>query len=82
MALKLSADIEKRLEAAAQARGVSEQTLIEQALEAFLTQPRRNANGFAIPSFVGSVASDDPSWIDEHENLLWKPWMNALLFHH
>jgi hypothetical protein len=72
MTLKLSADIEKRLEAAAQARGVSEQTLIEQALEAFLTQePRRTANGFAIPSFVGSVASDDPSWIDEHENLLW-----------
>ena len=71
MTLKLSADIEKRLEAAAQARGVSEQTLVEQALEAFLTQPRRNANGFTIPSFVGSVASDDPSWIDDHENLLW-----------
>ena len=72
MTLKPSADIEKRLEAAAQARGVSEQTLVEQALEAFLTQePRRNANGFAIPSFVGSVASDDPSWIDGHENLLW-----------
>ncbi len=72
MTLKPSADIEKRLEAAAQARGVSEQTLVEQALEAFLTQePRRNANGFVIPSFVGSVASDDPSWIDEHENPLW-----------
>jgi hypothetical protein len=68
MALKPSADIEKR-QAAAQPRGVSEQTLVEQALEAFLTQPCRNANGFAIPSFVGSVASDDPSWIDEHENL-------------
>jgi hypothetical protein len=70
MILKPSADIEKR-QAAAQARGVSEQTPIEQALEAFLTQPRRNANGFAIPSFVGSIASDDPSWIDDHENLLW-----------
>jgi hypothetical protein len=71
MTLKASADIEKR-QAAAQARGVSEQTLIEQALEAFLTQePRRNAKGFAIPSFVGSVASDDPSWIDDHANLLW-----------
>jgi hypothetical protein len=70
MTLKPSADIEKR-QAVAQARGVSEQTLIEQALEAFLIQPRRNANGFAIPSFVGSVASDDPSWIDGHENLLW-----------
>jgi hypothetical protein len=72
MTLKPSADIEKRLEAAALARGVSEQTLIEQALEAFLIEePRRNAKGFAIPSFVGSVASDDPSWIDDHEKLLW-----------
>jgi hypothetical protein len=70
MTLKPSADIEKR-QAAAQARGVSEQTLVEQALEVFLDQPRRNANGFAIPSFVGSVPSDDPSWIDGHENLFW-----------
>jgi hypothetical protein len=70
MTLKPSADIEKR-QAAAQARGVSEQTLIEQALEAFLIEePRRNANGFAIPGFFGSVASDDPSWIDGHENLI------------
>ena len=32
MTLKPSADIKKRLEAAAQTRGVSEQTLVEQAL--------------------------------------------------
>ena len=31
MTLKSSNDLEKRLEAAAQARGVSEQTLVEQA---------------------------------------------------
>jgi hypothetical protein len=70
MTLKPSVDIEKR-QAAAQARGVTEQALVEQALEVFLDQPRRNANGFVIPSFVGSVASDDPSWIDGHENLFW-----------
>ena len=34
-------------------------------------QPRRNAKGFNIPSFVGSVQTDDPSWIDRHEDLLW-----------
>ena len=80
MTLRLSAQIEKRLEEAAQARGVSEETLIEQAIDAFLTQePRRNAKGFVIPSFAGSVASTDPSWIDEHENLLWNDNGTALL---
>jgi uncharacterized protein (UPF0297 family) len=72
MIVKLSEQIEKRLEAEALARGVSFDTLIEQAIEAFLgQQPRRNAKGFIIPSFVGSVKSDDPIWIDRHEDLLW-----------
>ncbi len=72
MTLKLSEDLEKRLEEAARNRGVSSEDLIEQAIESFLAQaPRRNAKGFVIPSFAGSVASSDPSWIDEHEHLLW-----------
>ena len=80
MTLRLSAQIEKRLEEAAQARGVSEETLIEQAIDAFLTQePRRNSKGFVIPSFAASVASTDPSWIDEHEKLLWNDNGTALL---
>jgi hypothetical protein len=74
MTVKLSERIEKRLEAEALARGVSSNTLIEQAIDAFLgQQPRRNAKGFIVPSFVGSVESDDPSWIDHHEDLLCKP---------
>jgi hypothetical protein len=69
MTVKLSEQIEKRLEAEALARGVSEETLIELAIDAFLgQQPRRNAKGFIVPSFVGSVKSDDPSWIDRYEN--------------
>ncbi len=72
MTVKLSATIEKRLEAEALARGVSSQTLIEQAIKAFLgQQPRRNSKGFIVPSFVGSVQSEDSSWIDNHEDLLW-----------
>jgi hypothetical protein len=72
MTVRLSEQIEKRLEAAALARGISEESLIEQALEAFLAQqPRKNAKGFTVPSFVGSVKSDDSSWIDQHEDLLW-----------
>jgi hypothetical protein len=72
MTVKLSEHLEKRLEEAARSRGVSSEDLIEQAVESFLAQaPRQNAKGFVIPSFVGSVASSDPSWIDEHENLLW-----------
>ena len=68
MTVTLSEDIQNRLEAAARAAGVSSQSLLEQAIDAFLTeQPRRNA----IPSFVGSVQSEDPSWIDRHEDLLW-----------
>jgi uncharacterized protein (UPF0297 family) len=72
MTLRLPDHLEKRLEAEALARGVSEETLIEQAIDAFLgQQPRRNAKGFIVPRFVGSVKSDDPSWIDRHEDLLW-----------
>ena len=72
MTLRLSTDTEKRLEAAARAAGVSSESLLEQAIDAFLAQqPRRNAKGFNIPSFVGSVQSDDSSWIDRHEDLLW-----------
>jgi hypothetical protein len=71
MIVKLSKQIEKRLEEEALARGVSSDTLIEQAIDAFLVpQPRRKAKGFIIPSFVGSVKSDDPSWIDRHKSLL------------
>ena len=70
MTLKLSESVEKRLEAAALAAGVSSESLLEQAIDAFLAQqPRRNAKGFNIPSFVGSVQSEDPSWIDQHEDL-------------
>ena len=72
MTVTLSEDIQNRLEAAARAAGVSSQSLLEQAIDAFLAQqPRRNAKGFNIPSFVGSVQSEDPSWIDRHEDLLW-----------
>ena len=72
MTFKLSENIEKRLEAAALAAGVSSESLLEQAIDAFLAQqPRRNAKGFNVPNFVGSLQSNDPSWIDRHENLLW-----------
>ena len=72
MTFKLSENIEKRLETAALAAGVSSESLLEQAIDAFLAQqPRRNAKGFIIPSFAGIVQSDDPSWIDRHEELLW-----------
>ena len=71
MTLKLSENIEKRLEAATLAAGVSSESLLEQAIDAFLAQqPRRNAKGFIIPSFAGSVQSSDSSWIDRHEDLL------------
>jgi hypothetical protein len=74
MTVKLSERIKKRLEAEALARGISEEALIEQAIDAFWGQePRRNAKGFIVPSFVGYVESDDPSWIDRHEDLLCKP---------
>lgn len=72
MTLDLSEQTIRHIEAAALAQGVSPQTLIEQALEVFLAQQsRRNTKGFVIPSFVGSVKSEDPSWIDQHEELLW-----------
>ena len=75
MTVTLSEDIQHRLEAAARAASVSSQSLLEQAINAFLAQqPRRNAKGFNIPSFVGSVQSEngeDSSWVDRHEDLLW-----------
>ena len=72
MTFRLPDHIEKKLEEAARVRGISEEALLEQAIDAFLSQePRRNSKGFVIPSFAGSVASTDPSWIDEHEGLLW-----------
>jgi hypothetical protein len=72
MTMRLSENLEKRLEEAARTRGVSAETILEQAIESFLAEaPRRNAKGFVIPSFAGSVASSDPNWIDEHERLLW-----------
>lgn len=75
MTFKLFESIEKRLEAAARAAGVSSESLLEQAIDAFLAQqPRRNAKGFVVPSFVGSVQSEDPSWIDRHEELLWNDY--------
>ncbi len=71
MTLHLPENLEKRLAAVAQARGVPTDTLIETVIEEFLTaQPRRNAKGFVIPSFAGSVESQDSSWIDGHEDIL------------
>jgi hypothetical protein len=70
MTLVLPKHLEKRLEAIATERHVQVDTLVAQALEAFLAQPqRRNSKGFIVPSFVGSVASEDSSWIDQHEEL-------------
>ena len=72
MTLRLPDHLEKRLEAAALARGVSPDALVETAVEEFLThEPRRNSKGFPIPSFAGAVESQDSSWIDRHEDLLW-----------
>ena len=73
MTLHLPEQLEKRIEAIAQARGVPANALIEEVIENFLSQqPRRNSKGFVIPSFAGSVESQDSSWIDDHEELLWK----------
>jgi hypothetical protein len=48
---------------------------LEKRLEEFLAQQlqpqRRNSKGFIVPSFVGSVASEDSTWIDQHEEFLW-----------
>jgi hypothetical protein len=72
MTLVLPKHLENRLEAIATEQHVSVDTLVAQALEEFLAQqPRRNSKGFIVPSFVGSVASEDSSWIDQHEELLW-----------
>lgn len=76
MTLVLPKHLEKRLEAIATERHVPVDTLVTQALEEFLAQhpqqaPRRNSKGFVIPSFVGSVASEDSFWIDQHEEFLW-----------
>jgi hypothetical protein len=71
MTLQVPERLEKQLERAAAERGVSQQTLVEQALEAFLQSGKRvNANGYVIPSFAGVARSQDPSWIDRHEELL------------
>ena len=73
MTLHLPEQLEKQIEAIAQARGVPANALIEEVIENFLSQqPRRNSKGFVIPSFAGSVESQDSSWIDDHEDLLWK----------
>ncbi len=73
MTLHLPEQLEKRIEAVAQARGVPADALITEVIENFLsTQPRRNSKGFVIPSFAGSVESQDSSWIDDHEDFLWK----------
>lgn len=76
MTLVLSKHLEKRLEAIATERHLSVDTLVAQALEEFLAQqpqqaPRRNSKGFTVPSFVGSVASEDSTWIEQHEEFLW-----------
>jgi hypothetical protein len=75
MTLVLPKHLEKRLEAIATERHMPVDTLVAQALEEFLAQqpqpPRRNSTGFIIPSFVGSAASEDSSWIDQHEEFLW-----------
>jgi hypothetical protein len=75
MTLVLPEQLEKRLEAIATERHMPVDTLVAQALEEFLAQqpqpPRRNSKGFIVPSFVGRVASEDSSWIDQHEEFLW-----------
>jgi hypothetical protein len=75
MTLVLPEHLEKRLEAIATERHVPVDTLVVQVLEEFLAQkpqrPRRNSKGFIVPSFVSSVESEDSSWIDQHEELLW-----------
>ena len=77
MTLHLPEQLEKRIEAVAQARGIPADALIEEVSEHFLSQqPRRNSKGFIIPSFVGSVQSQDSSWIDDCENLLWNDHSN------
>jgi hypothetical protein len=72
MTLVLPEHLEKRLEAIATERHVPVDALVAQALEEFLAQqPRRNSKGFTVPRFVGSVESEDSTWIDQHEDLLW-----------
>jgi predicted transcriptional regulator len=75
MTLLLPEQLEKRLEAIATERHVPVDTLVAQALEEFLAQQlqpqRRNSKGFIVPSFVGRVASEDSTWIDQHEEFLW-----------
>ncbi len=72
MTLVLPKHLEKRLEAIATERHVPVDTRVAQALKEFLAQqPRRNSKGFIVPSFVGSVASEDSSWIEQHEKNLW-----------
>ncbi len=70
--IQVSENLAAKLEAAALEQGVSKERILEDALNAFLRQPvRRNAKGFIVPSFVGAYASDEPGWIDRHEELLW-----------
>ena len=71
--LEVPKNLQERLEQAARTQGVSAERLLEEAIEIFLRLPpaRRNANGFRVPSFVGQFASDEPGWIERHEELLW-----------
>ncbi len=65
-------EVPKNLEAAAFEQGVSKERILEDVLNAFLRQPvRRNSKGFKIPSCAGIAASGDPTWIDQHKELLW-----------
>lgn len=72
MTFEISELTAKQIQAAALAQGISPQALVEQAIDAFLApQLQYNEKGFVIPGFVGSVKSQDPNWIDQHEELLW-----------
>jgi hypothetical protein len=70
--IEVSPEYAAKLEKAAHEQGVSAQQLLCEAIDAFLRQPvRRNAKGFRVPSFVGAFESNEPGWIEHHEELLW-----------
>jgi hypothetical protein len=70
--IQVSPEHAAKLEKAALEQGVSVEQLLREAIDAFLRQPvRRNAKGFRVPSFVGAFESNDPSWVEHHEELLW-----------
>jgi hypothetical protein len=70
--IEVPAEYQAKLEQAALEQGVGVEQLLREAIDAFLRQPvRRNSKGFRIPSCAGIASSNDPTWIDRHEELLW-----------